>query len=125
NVVTGTITGGININFENNSLMKYTGNYITLPPGKWVVNITQLIRINGPLALGNGMFVRSTFSDENLAIGATGTQSSDVIRPTMMSFMVTGNAGNGGGTTINDVKTGSIYINNTSAGNKTYRYIVG
>lgn len=125
NVVTGTITGGIDINFANISLMRYTGNSITLPPGRWIVNITQLIRINGPLASGNGMFVRSTFSDENLAVGASGTQSPDVIRPTLMSFMVTGNNGNGGGTTVNDVKTGSVYINNTSGGNKTYRYIVG
>lgn len=125
NVVTGTVAGGINIKFENDPEKRYTGNYIILPPGKWIVNITQLIRIKGSLAPGDGMFVRGTFSDENLAIGAPGTQSADVIRPIYMSFMVIGNNGNVGGTTINDVKTGSVYINSTSGANKTYRYIVG
>ncbi|MGU3377055.1 hypothetical protein [Chryseobacterium sp. M5A1_1a] len=102
--------------------MIYTGNNITLPPGRWMVTIIQLIRTNGTLALGDGMFVRGALSDQSLAIGDPGIPSNDLMRPRFMSFMVTGN---NGGTEINDVKMGNIYINNTSGQNKTYRYIVG
>ncbi|QBJ84992.1 hypothetical protein DDI74_01380 [Chryseobacterium gleum] len=123
--VTGIATSGsIDIPFANSTTFTATGNKITLPPGKWAITITQLIRVNGTLTADQKMFVRSTFSDETLAVGAVGTQSTDVIRPTLMSFSVAGPitvAGN----TVENVVTGSVFINNTSGVNKTYTYIVG
>ncbi|PKF75598.1 hypothetical protein CW752_02965 [Chryseobacterium sp. PMSZPI] len=123
--VTGIATSGsIDIPFADSSTYMATGNKITLPSGKWALTITQLIRVNGTLAVGQKMFVRSTFSDQTLAVGAIGTQSTDVIRPTLMSFSVVGPIAVAGNTIENAV-TGSVFINNTSGGDKTYTYIVG
>jgi hypothetical protein len=71
------------------------------------------------------MFVRSTFTDQNVAVGAVATRSADVNGgPSLMSFRV-----QGPGVATNsqqfDVYQGAVFINNTSGGNKTYRYIVG
>ncbi|MCS3529904.1 hypothetical protein [Chryseobacterium sp. JUb7] len=126
-VVGQNIAGaGIDIPFTNaDGVYKYTGRYITLPPGRWAVTITQLAQISGALDNDDWMFVRSTFSEENLAINAVGTRSGDVTGgPTLMSFKVQGPA-----TATNpqqfSVFQGTIFINNTSGGNKTYRYIAG
>lgn len=94
-VVGQNIAGaGIDIPFTNaDGVYKYTGRYITLPPGRWAVTITQLAQISGALDNDDWMFVRSTFSEENLAINAVGTRSGDVTGgPTLMSFKVQGPA---------------------------------
>lgn len=123
NVVTGTLGGGYNLPFAPTSSMSYTGSFITLPPGKWMLTISLLLIPNGTLTVSDWMFVRSTFSEQNLTtIGDVGVQSSDVIRPTLMSFQMAGPYS--GGQKYN-VATGSIQINNTSGAAKTYRYIVG
>ncbi|SDQ15005.1 hypothetical protein SAMN05421664_0749 [Chryseobacterium soldanellicola] len=124
--VVGALTGsGINIPFVNNSDYKYTGRYITLPPGRWAVTITQLAQTVGTLDTDDWMFVRSTFTDQNVAVGAVATRSADVNGgPSLMSFRV-----QGPGVSTNpqqfDVFQGAVFINNTSGANKTYRYIVG
>lgn len=111
---------GYDVPFATFTDFRYTGASITLPPGKWLVTITQLASIAGSPTASNWMFVRSTFSDSNLTtLGQTGTMSADVQQPSLMSFTVTG----GGPTGF--TSTGSIIINNTSSGNKTYKYIVG
>lgn len=123
NVVTGTLGGGYNLPFAQTSTMSYTGSFITLPPGKWMLTISLLLIPSGTIPATEWMFVRSTFSDQNLTtIGQVGTQSADVIRPTLMSFQITGPFT--GGQKYN-VATGTIQINNTSGTTKTYRYIVG
>ncbi|WP_131701441.1 hypothetical protein [Chryseobacterium sp. FH2] len=123
-VVTGITAGGLDIPFVSEAQYRYTGNSITLPSGKWMVSINQLVRVSGTLASGDWMFLRSTFSDENLTtVGQVSTQSADVVvRPTLMSFLI---QGSNTGSNKFDIKTGDVLINNTSAGNKTYRYIVG
>lgn len=120
---TGTI--GLDIPFQTDGTMKYTGRFITLPPGKWIVTITQLAQTSGALNNDDWMFVRSTFSEQSLAVGAVGVQSSNVNGgPSLMSFRVQG-PGTAGAAQQFDVFQGSIFINNNTAANKTYRYIVG
>lgn len=120
----GNLGGGYDVPFAKITDFRYTGSSITLPPGKWLVTITMLVRPQGgTLTADDWLFVRSTFSHETLtAIGQVGTQSSDVIRPTLMSFQVAGPYTSG---QKFNVVTGAIQINNTSAANRTYRYIVG
>ncbi|MCD9617290.1 hypothetical protein [Chryseobacterium gleum] len=123
NVAVGTLGGGYDVPFSQFSDYRYTGSSITLPPGRWMVTISLLIFPSGNFTVNDWMFVRSTFSEANLTtIGQTGVQSPDVIRPTLMSFQVTGPYT--GGQKYN-VATGTIQINNTSGAAKTYRYVVG
>ncbi|WP_027380000.1 hypothetical protein [Chryseobacterium daeguense] len=121
--ILGNLGGGYDLPFAKNAEMRYTGSSITLPPGKWLVNVTLLVHPVGTFSATDWMFVRSTFSTDNLTtIGQVGTGSSDVIRPTLMSFQIAGPYS--GGQKLN-VATGSIQINNNSGSNKTYRYVVG
>jgi len=124
--VVGKLTGpGIKILFTNDDNYKYTGRYISLPPGKWAVTITQLVQTLGVLDTDDWMFVRSTFTDEDVAVGAVATMSPDVNGgPTLMSFRVHG-PGTITDTQQYDVYQGAIFINNTSNTIKTYRYIAG
>lgn len=123
NVAVGTLGGGYDVPFSQFSDFRYTGSSITLPPGRWMVTISLLIFPSGNFTVNDWMFVRSTFSEANLTTsGQTGVQSPDVIRPTLMSFQVTGPYT--GGQKYN-VATGTIQINNTSGAAKTYRYVVG
>ena len=123
NVVTGTLGGGYNLPFAQTTSMFYTGSSIALPPGKWMLTLSLLLIPSGTIAATDWMFVRSTFSEQNLTtVGDIGVQSPDVIRPTLMSFQVVGPYT--GGQKYN-VATGTIQINNTSGTTKTYRYIVG
>ncbi|MCS3868436.1 hypothetical protein J3D55_001352 [Chryseobacterium ginsenosidimutans] len=125
--IVGALTGnGIDIPFVTSLDYKYTGRSIVLPPGKWAVTITQLTRTEGTLGNSDWLFVRSTFSDQNIAVGEVGTMSSDLnlnIGPTLMSFRVKGFSD--GSPQQFDVFQGTIIINNTSGGNKTYRYMAG
>lgn len=119
----GNLGGGYNLPFAQNTDMRYTGSSVILPPGKWMVTVTLLVIPSGNLTADDWMFVRSTFSDQNLTtIGQVGVQSADAIRPTLISFQIVGPYS--GGQKYN-VATGAIQINNTSGGNKTYRYVVG
>ena len=124
--VVGELTGGgIDIPFAASGDYRYTGRYITLPPGRWAVTVTQLAQTLGALDTDDWMFVRSTFTDQNVAVGAIATRSGDVNGgPSLMSFRVQG-PGSGGALQQFDVYQGAIFINNTSGGNKTYRYIAG
>ncbi|WP_415325852.1 hypothetical protein [Chryseobacterium sp. MMS23-Vi53] len=125
-VISGAMGPGYDFPFGGSTDFRYTGANITLPPGKWLVTVSQWVKPQGGnLSADDFVFVRSTFSDQNLTtVGQVGVQSTDVnVRPTLISFLVTGPFASG--TLRGDVKTGSIIINNTSTGNKTYRYIVG
>ncbi|WP_343659775.1 hypothetical protein [Chryseobacterium sp.] len=123
NVAVGTLGGGYDVPFSQFSDYRYTGSSIALPPGRWMVTISLLLIPQGTITASDWMFVRSTFSEANLTtIGQTGTQSADVIRPTLMSFQLEGPF-NGG--QKYSVATGTVQINNTSGTTKTYRYIVG
>ncbi|MEY8761748.1 hypothetical protein [Chryseobacterium tongliaoense] len=125
-VVVGTrdTNAGIDIPFIGNSSYRYTGRSITLPPGRWMVTITQLAHTSGALNADEWMFVRSSFTDQNVAIGVVAGKTSDIQSPSLMSFRVQG-PGTASNSQQFDVFQGTIIINNTTAGNKTYRYIAG
>jgi hypothetical protein len=128
-VIIGGLEGttGIDIPFTiNNTDYKYTGRYIVLPPGKWAVTITQLAYTTGTLTGADWMFVRSTFTDSNVPVGGIAARSADTDTgggPVFMSFRVTGPTD--GNPQQFDVFQGTIFINNTSGGDKTYKYIAG
>ena len=120
--------GGYNVPFETHSGYRYTGATITLPPGKWLVTITQYVYITGfdsggtniLLSPDDWMITRTTFSDQTnvTTIGQAASPSSDISQPSTMTFTVHGPH-------RGDAKTGVIYINNTSSAPKTYKYIAG
>lgn len=126
-VVKGEI-GGYDLPFEQFSGFRYTGASITLPPGKWLVTITQFTYITGNdsgstsilISPDDWMLVRSTFSDQTnvTTVGQVASPSADITQPSSMTFTVSGPH-------REDSKTGVIFINNTSGGNKTYKYIAG
>jgi hypothetical protein len=92
----------------------YSNTSITLPPGKWLVNVTMILaKENGPTGPNENWWVRSTFSDS-----PSSGISSDIVGNKLIS----------GGTGVNAVfslMTGAVVINNTSGNNKTYYYMVG
>ncbi|MNU12745.1 hypothetical protein D3C71_07760 [compost metagenome] len=120
--------GGYNVPFETHSGYRYTGATIALPPGKWLVTITQYVYITGfdsggtniLLSPDDWMITRTTFSDQTnvTTIGQDASPSSDISQPSTMTFTVHGPH-------RGDAKTGVIYINNTSSAPKTYKYIAG
>jgi|GEM_PF-1533285 len=126
-VVKGEI-GGYNLPFEQFSDLRYTGASITLPPGKWLVTITQFTYITGNdsgstsilISPDDWMLVRSSFSDQTnvTTIGQAASPSADITQPSSMTFTVSGPH-------REDSKTGVIFINNTSGASKTYKYIAG
>lgn len=123
--VGGAVAGsGISIPFANDGNYRYTGQYITLPPGKWAVTITQLAQTVGNLDNDDWMFVRSSFGEGNVAVGAALTRTSDLKGPSLMSFRVQGPASAGHPQQF-DVFQGTIIIENTDTKEKTYRYIAG
>ena len=120
--------GGYNVPFETHSGYRYTGATITLPPGKWLVTITQFVYITGfdsggtnvLLSSDDWMITRTTFSDQTnvSSIGQAASPSADISQPSTMTFTAHGPQ-------RGDAKTGVVYINNTSNAPKTYKYIAG
>jgi hypothetical protein len=122
-VIVGGATGaGISIPFTTITDYRYTGVNITLPPGKWAVNITELVNVaGGALDIDDQMFLRTTFTDQNVAVGAVATRSADtnsVGGPSLASFKIAAPGGY-------SIYQGTVFINNTSGGDKTYGYIAG
>lgn len=125
--VKGTM-GGYNLPFVQDSQFHYTGATITLPPGKWLVNITQYVYINGydpgttsgSISPEDWMLVRTTFSDQTnvTTVGQVASPSADISQPYFMTFTISGPH-------RADSKSGVVFINNTSNAPKTYKYIVG
>jgi hypothetical protein len=116
--VVGTLHAtGVNISYTRTNYIQ-TGSRIVLPPGRFAVNITMLLARNSTTSMSpnNSFFwVRSTFSDSN---GIDPSPSPDIIGSNLAS-------GNFPGTSQYAMLTGTIIINNTTAGNKTYYYVAG
>lgn len=117
--VVGVLNGtGVNIAYSQTANFLQTGSYITLPPGRYAVNVTMLLARNStslPSPNNSFFWVRSTFSD---SAGVNPVSSPDIVGSTLAS-------GNFGGTSVYAMLTGTIIINNTTAGNKTYYYVAG
>lgn len=130
-----TLTRGVNgvgVNFPwiQTGLYTYTGTYIDLAPGKWLVTIIQLVApIGTSLTVNDWMWLRSSFSDdENLVIGGNGIISTDITSgpgPRLMSALIQGPTSMVGANSRYSMTTGNIYLNNTSGTTKRYKYIVG
>jgi hypothetical protein len=117
--VVGVLSGtGVNIAYNQTVNFLQTGSYITLPPGRYAVNVTMLLARNStsaPSPNNSFFWVRSSFSD---SAGANPVSSPDIVGSTLAS-------GNFGGTSVYAMLNGTIIINNTTAGNKTYYYVAG
>ena len=117
--VVGVLSGtGANIAYNQTVNFLQTGSYITLPPGRYAVNVTMLLARNStslPSPNNSFFWVRSTFSD---SAGVNPLSSPDIVGSTLAS-------GNFAGTSVYAMLIGTIIINNTTAGNKTYYYVAG
>lgn len=116
NVVGNISTTGINVWYNTGPYLQ-TGSSITLPPGKFAVNVNMLMaRASLAISPNDSFFwVRTSFSDSN---GINPTPSADIIGSNLIS-------GNHPGTSYYSMLTGTVIIENTLTVNKTYYYIAG
>jgi len=113
--VIGYLNGPINIDYTNNSNYLATGSSIYLPPGRFVVMVTMLMRVLPYMEPNSTFWLRTTFSDSNTVnLGPSG----DIIRSNLISGVLSGSA------TFNTL-AGMVIINNTSGGYKQYYYVAG
>ncbi|PKF74486.1 hypothetical protein [Chryseobacterium sp. PMSZPI] len=125
-VVRGVNGAGIDIPFNFTNTFRYTGSYIDLPPGKWLVTVQQLILpVGGVLTSDQWMWLRTSFSDDpNVVIGGLATYSTDLTEsPTLVSGLIQGPTTTG--LTRFSIIQGSLVINNSSGALKRYKYIAG
>ncbi|REC76806.1 hypothetical protein DRF60_13010 [Chryseobacterium elymi] len=112
--------------FQNGNSGKFlhTGAYIDLPPGKWGVNVTMLMRSIGatlPAATTNAdtsYWLRTTFTTSN-ADTVTITGAPSYIQG---SYLISGNLP---GSSLYSLVQGTIVINNTGSATTRYYYVAG
>jgi hypothetical protein len=117
NNVVGYISNvGVTINY-NTGLYLQTGSYVSLPPGRYAVNVNMLMaRASLVISPNDSSFwVRSTFSDSGLP---NPSPSGDIIGSDLIS-------GNHPGTSYYSMLTGTVIINNPGPFNKNYYYVAG
>lgn len=108
---TGVFQGGVSFgnglpSNTGSTGMTFTGAYIRLPPGKWMVFGTFLI--NAGIGINSQIFVRTTLS------GSTGgTDGGDIIGGSLISGVLDGPGHFG-------IANGQWVVNNTSGGQKFY-----
>lgn len=108
---------GVSVAYTQTANFIQTGASITLPPGRFAVNVSMLLStVPGAYTNSNEAFwVRSSFSD---SAGVNPLPSGDIIGSNLVS-------GNMVPSTLYSLLTGMVVINNTTAANKTYYYVVG
>ncbi|WP_347216538.1 hypothetical protein [Chryseobacterium sp.] len=122
--VSGTIGTGTHIPFTATNF-RTTGTSITLPPGKWEVNVTMLLPVyGGTLTSSDWIWLKSSFADTNTNIADMTGLSADISGSKLVSGLFSGAKGNTA-TPKFDVMVGSIIINNTTTSNKIYYYVAG
>lgn len=117
NNVVGYISNvGVTINY-NTALYLQTGSYISLPPGRYAVNVNMLMARASLVISPNDSFfwVRSTFSDSGLP---NPSPSGDIVGSDLIS-------GNHPGTSYYSMLTGTVIINNPGPFTKNYYYVAG
>lgn len=125
-VIRGVNGPGIDFPFMVTNDAVYTGSYIDLPPGKWLVTVQQLIIPAGAvLTADQWMWLRTSFSDDpNVVVGGIATFSADLTEaPTLVSGLIQGPTTSG--LTRFSLMQGSLVINNASGAVKRYKYIAG
>lgn len=107
---------GANIAYNQNVFIQ-TGTTLTLPPGRYAVQVTMLLARGSLLPSPNdsSFWVRSTFSDSS-APGPI--PSADIVGSNLIS-------GNFPGTNLYAMLAGTVIINNSTTANKTYYYVAG
>lgn len=117
NTLVGALgTTGINIPTTTTQFLQ-TGSSITLPPGKYAVNISMLIRLVNVAVTPNSSsyWLRTSLSDSN---GTNPTPTLDVVQGKLASGSLQGSSYYG-------LVNGTIIVNNKTTANKTYYYIAG
>ena len=115
---------------------RQTGGYITLPPGKWEVQVYTLIAIidvsTNPthqydLTANDFAWVRSSFTEDSNAEGDDSIITPDILGGQYISGRVSGPKPSPPITnrTCWGMIAGAVIINNTSDAPKTYYYIAG
>lgn len=104
---------GSGVNLTPTSFMVPTGTSITLPPGKWKVSVQMLLSKGGSATANNeSWWIRSSFSDNS----AGGSLSGDLVGSTYASGCLPPFSRKA-------MLSGSLVLNNTTSGNKTYYYV--
>jgi hypothetical protein len=107
---------GVSIPYNQGTYLQ-TGSYISLPPGRFAVNVSMLLSKNtlGISPNNSSIWIRSTFSDIS---GAGPTPTADIIGSNLISGLYSGSC-------LYSMLNGMVIINNISGGNKIYYYIAG
>ena len=118
NNVVGVLGAGVNVPTTQTATYLYTNSYITLPPGRYAVQVVMLLApVGSPVVMSpnnSSFWMRSTFTDTTVS----NTPSPDIVGSPLIS-------GNLAGSSSYGLVTGMVVINNTTAGNKTYYYKAG
>jgi hypothetical protein len=116
NNISALLGAGVNVP-HTTAIFLQTGTSITLPPGRYAVNVTMLLTnpTNSITPANSSFWVRSTFSDSSAANPLT---SLDIVGSTLVSGNLTGSS-------VFSIMNGTIIINNNTGVNKTYYYVAG
>ena len=111
--VTPAVMGVMGVGSSTSSQNSWTGAYISLPNGKWSVQVTMLANTSNDIANDDVIWMRTGFSTSSTT--NTMASGSTIVGPSLVSGL------------IRDYNkytmiTGTIIINNTSGGDVTYYY---
>ncbi len=111
--VTPAIIGVMGVGSSSTSQNSWTGASITLPNGKWSVQVTMVAATTNDIANDDTIWMRTGFSTSSTTnIMASG---SAIVGPSLVGGLIRDNS------KLN-MLTGTIIINNTSGGDVTYYY---
>ena len=116
--IPATVLGTMGVGGQNTGDNAYTGASITLPPGKWSVQISMLVftgSFDGITRSAGNYWIRTGFSTNSSSNSVNNSIGLDAIGPTLVSGYIYG------GQRLNMIR-GTIILNNTSGANKTYYY---
>jgi hypothetical protein len=111
--VTPAVMGVMGVGSSTSSQNNWTGAYITLPNGKWSVQVTMLANTQTDIANDDVIWMRTGFSTSSTANQMA--SGSAIVGPSLVSGLIRDN-------NKYTMLTGTIIINNTSGGDVTYYY---
>ena len=114
-LVEGVKGSGINIPPSTGGYI-YTGSYITLPPGKYMVSVQNLMSVGFATYSDGHFWLRTTFSDSDTTFARTNDIDST------KGFLISGLLPQGARFSM---LSGSLIIENTTSSPKTYYYWAG
>ena len=114
-LVEGVKGSGINIPPSTGGYI-YTGSYITLPPGKYMVSVQNLMSVGFTTYSDGHFWLRTTFSDSS----TTFTRTADI--DSTKGYLISGLLPQGARF---NMLNGSLIIENTTSSPKTYYYWAG